>query len=622
MAFAFSTSTREVLEQVVREPRYRELARIPLFPPAEILLMLAVFSLLYLSTLMYLQGQLPALAMIAINGVLIYASFTPLHDATHRTVSSNRFVNDLLGTISCLPLIPGITTGIYRYLHLEHHRFAGDPLKDPDELFVSTHPALAIFLLPFPDIRWSIWYLRHWSARSNAERLEYCLAIAFYIGVHVVFLTSPYALEFFLCFMIPQRIGLGLVLYFFARIQHPEDVQWESAPFQTTVQIRCNPLSRILMLGQAVHCVHHLLPSVPYYRYHRAWEAGRHLFERQNIPQRGLFLTPPSPALPENVASRRIPVQVTAITPVAQDINAYELQALPGADALPAFTAGAHIDVVLAEGLVRQYSLSNSASDEGRYVIAVKCEHNGRGGSRTLHSTVQAGSQLIISEPRNNFPLNASAGETVLVAGGIGATPILSMAHTLWEAGQLFSLHLCAADETRLPFGESLSELPFADRISVHLGIRDNPQAFSAEAILGNYAQGKELYICGPAAFMASVIEAGRSAGWPDNALFSENFKPRALVATENVAFEVELAHSGKVLQVGEDEFLLDVLNKAKAGIPCSCTQGICGSCVTPVISGDIDHRDAVLSDEEREQGKKMCVCVGRARSGRLVLDI
>ena len=121
---------------------------------------------------------------------------------------------------------------------------------------------------------------------------------------------------------------------------------------------------------------------------------------------------------------------------------------------------------------------------------------------------------------------------------------------------------------------------------------------------------------------MASVIEAGRSAGWPDNALFSENFKPRELVAAKNVAFEVELAHSGKVLQVGEDEFLLDVLNRAKAGIPCSCTQGICGSCVTPVISGDIDHRDAVLSDEERQQGNKMCVCVGRARSGRLVLDI
>jgi ferredoxin-NADP reductase/fatty acid desaturase len=622
MAFAFSTSTREVLEQVVRGPRYRELARIPLFPPAEILLMLGVFAGLYFSTAMYLQGTLPLLVTIAINGVLIYVSFTPLHDATHRTVSSNRFINDLLGTISCLVLIPGITTGIYRYLHLEHHRFAGDPLKDPDEIFVATHPAWAIFVLMCPDIVWSVWYIRHWSSRSKAERLEYCACIAFYVGVHVVFLTSPYAMTFFLCWMIPQRIGLALVLYFFARIQHPEDVKWESAPFQTTVQIRCNPLNKVLMLGQAIHCVHHLLPSIPYYRYHRAWEAGRHLFDRQNIPERGLFWPATSITLPQNVANRRISVLVAAVTPIADDINAYELQAVSEGDALPAFTAGSHIDVVLGEDMVRQYSLCNAPSDSGRYVISVKHDQDGRGGSRTIHATLHEGSRLTISEPRNNFPLNADASDYVLVAGGIGATPILSMAHTLWEAGKTFSLHLCAADESRLPFGKSLDALPFAERITVHLGIRHNPQAFSAADILGPYSKGKELYICGPDAFMSQVTDAGRDNGWPDAAMFSENFKPREQSAAKNVSFEVELARSGKVLQVGEDEYLLDVLNSAKAGVPCSCTQGICGSCITPVVSGDIDHRDAVLSDKEREQGEKMCVCVSRARSGRLVLDI
>ena len=622
MSFAFSTSTREVLEQVVRGPGYRELARIPLFPPATILLILAVFSLLFLSISMYLKGHLPVLAVIPINGVLIYASFTPLHDATHRTVSSNRFVNDLLGTISCLVLIPGISTGIYRYLHLEHHRFAGDPLKDPDELFVSTHPLLAIFLLPFPDIRWSIWYLRHWNTRSTAERLEYCLCMAFYPGVHLVFLTSPYALEFFLCWMIPQRIGLGLVTYFFARIQHPEDVQWESAPFQTTVKIRCNPLSRVLLLGQAVHCVHHLLPSIPFYRYHKAWDAGKHMFERQNIPERGLFWPDASLALPESAAARRVSVRVTAVTSVAEEINAYELQALPGADALPAFAAGAHIDVVLADDMVRQYSLCNAPSDNGRYVIAVKCEQEGRGGSRALHTNVQAGSRLTISEPRNNFPLNTDARDYVLIAGGIGATPILSMAHALWEQDKPFNVHLCAGDNNKLAYGNSLSVLPFASQIAVHLDIRNNPQAFSVDEVLGDYLPGKELYVCGPEAFMAWVFEAGHNLGWPDNALFSENFKPRELVNATNTSFEVELARSGKVLQVGENEFLLDVLNRAKAGIPCSCTQGICGSCITPVISGDIDHRDAILSEKERQQGNKMCVCVGRARSGRLVLDI
>jgi len=622
MGFAFSTSTREVLEQVVRGPRYRELARIPLFPPAEVLLIVGVFAGLYFSTAMYLQGTLPLLLTIGINGVLIYASFTPLHDATHRTASSNRFVNDMLGTISCLVLMPGITTGIYRYLHLEHHRFAGNPQKDPDETFVATHPARAILVLAFPDIVWSRWYIRHWNSRAKAERAEYCGCIAFYIGVHVLFLTSPYAMTFFLCWMIPQRIGLALVTYFFARIQHPENVEWESAPFQTTVKIRCNPLTTVLLLGQAAHCVHHLLPSIPYYRYHRAWKAGRHLFERQNIPERGLFWPATDITLPEHLANPRLSVEVASITAVADDINAYELRALPGKGALPAFTAGAHIDVVLADDLVRQYSLCSSPSDSGRYVIAVKREPHGRGGSRTVHATLQEGAQLTISEPRNNFPLNTDANEYVLVAGGIGATPILSMAHTLWEAGKTFSLHLCAADEKNLPFGKSLQALPFAERITVHLGIRRNPQTFSTKDILGPYAQGKELYICGPEAFMSEVTDTGRGIGWPDTAMFSENFKPRERNAAQNTPFEVELARSGKVLQVGEDEYLLDVLNKAKAGVPCSCTQGICGSCITPVISGDIDHRDAVLSDAQRRGGKKMCVCVSRASSGRLVLDI
>ena len=622
MAFAFSTSTREILEQVVRGPRYRELARIPLIPPAEILLMVAVFGGLYFSTLMYLQGHLPVWATIAINGVLIYVAFTPLHDATHRTVSSNRFVNDLLGTISCLVLIPGITTGIYRYLHLEHHRFAGNPEKDPDEIFVVTPLPRGVFLLACPDIVWTIWYLRHWQSRSKAERLEFCCSITFYVAVHVVFLTSPYAMTFFLCWMIPQRIGLTLVLYFFARIQHPENVQWESAPFQTTVQIRCNPFTKVLMLGQAVHCVHHLLPSIPYYRYHRAWQAGRHLFEPQNIPERGLFRPAANITLPGQVANRRIPAQVVSVTAVADDINAYEMQALPGTDALPAFSAGAHIDVVLADDLVRQYSLCNSPADSGRYVIAVKREQDGRGGSRTIHTTLQQGSQLTISEPRNNFPLNTDASDYVLVGGGIGATPILSMAHALWQAGKPFSLHLCAADDSRLPFGASLQALPFAERITVHLGIRRNAQAFSAADVLGPYAQGKELYICGPDAFMSQFTAAGRDSGWPDTAMFSENFKPREQSAAANACFEVELARSGKVLQVGEDEYLLDVLNRAKAGVPCSCTQGICGSCITPVLSGDIDHRDAVLTDAERKEGRKMCVCVSRATAGRLVLDI
>lgn len=606
----------------MRGPRYRELACIPLIPPAEILLVVGVFAGLYFSTLGYVRGTLPLVLTITINGALVYVAFTPLHDATHRTVSSNRLVNDLLGTISCLVLIPGITTGIYRYLHLEHHRFAGDPERDPDEVFVSSHKALAILPLAFPDVVWSLWYLKHWHTRAKTERLEFCGCITFYLGVHLIFLTSPYAMIFFLCWMIPQRIGLALVTYFFARIQHPQDVMWESAPFQTTVRVRCNMLGKVLLLGQAVHCVHHLLPSIPFYRYHRAWAAGRHLFEQQNIPVRGLFRTPVSMPLPEPEATRKISVQVRSVTRVAQDINAYTLETASDAELLPPYEAGAHIDLVLGDNLLRQYSLCGDPADKAHYTIAVKRDQEGRGGSLAVHNTLREGSLLTISEPRNNFPLNLDANDYVLIAGGIGVTPLLGMAYTLWQMGRPFRLHLCAGDENKLPFGEFLQEFPFASCITIHLGIRSKPGTFSPSQVLGSYQRGRQLYICGPEGFMGEVVAAARDLDWPDTAMFSENFKPRERGNTENVSFEVEMARTGKVLPVGKDEYLLDVLNKAKAGIPCSCTQGICGSCITPVLFGDIDHRDAVLSDEQRRSGEVMCVCVSRAKSQRIVLDI
>ncbi|MEM6581134.1 MAG: fatty acid desaturase [Pseudomonadota bacterium] len=622
MAFAFSTSIREVLEQVVRTPRYQELARIPLIPTAEIALVAGVFIGLYLSTFAYLEGWLPWPLVIAINGVLIYASFTPLHDATHRTVSSNRIINDALGTLSCLVLLPGITAAIYRYLHLEHHRFAGDPSKDPDEIFVSSRPAVALFPLAFPDVVWSIWYVKHWRTRAPSERLEFCLCIAFYVAVHIVFLSSPYAFAFFVCWMIPQRIGLALVTYFFARIQHPEDVTWEAAPFQTTVKVRCGLISKVLLLGQARHCVHHLLPSIPYYRYHRAWEAGRYLFEQQNIPERGLFRSAGPVEIAASDTAAHLQVQVRSVSAVADDVNTYVLAAPPGGEPLPAVTAGAHVDVLLGDGLVRQYSLCGDPAESGRYQIAVRREDQGRGGSIKVHETLQEGSALTISAPRNNFPLNPEGREYVLVAGGIGVTPLLSMAYTLKRDDRPFVFHICASGEDRLPFGQRLQQFPFAGEIKVHLGIRREPESFWANAVLGNYRKGRTLYVCGPDPFMNTVVNAAHALGWPNSAIYSENFKPRERGAVENVAFEVQLSRSGQVLHVGEDEYLLDVLNRAKAGIPCSCTQGICGSCITPVVSGDIDHRDAVLSDDERASGKKMCVCVSRARSGRLVLDI
>ena len=402
MAISFEANARAVLEEVVQEREFQALTKIPVLAAMEVGLVMAAFGLFAASSYFYLLGQLPLLVMWTLNAVAVYMSFTPLHDATHRSLSSHRRVNDLVGTLSCLLLLPGITTRIYRYLHLEHHRYAGDKDRDPDEPFVSASTWQAVAVTAGLDVLWTRWYINHWRTRPISERIEFTAGIAFYIGVHIYFLNSPYAMQFFLLWMIPQRIGLFLVAWFFARIQHPEGVLWEHQPFQTTVRIICSRLADGLLLGQARHCLHHLAPSVPYYRYHAAWKIGQERFETQNIPTR-----------------------------------------------------------------------------------------------------------------------------------------------TLWAPGNDVELSVPSAPDTTKP------EVPAADK-----------------------------------------------------------------------AFEVEIASSGEILRVEADEFLIDVLHSAGYAVMCSCTQGMCGSCLTPVLSGEPDHRDFILSDEDHAANDLMTVCVSRAKSERLVLDL
>ncbi len=620
MNFAFSTSTREILEQVVREPRMRAMTTIPVFAPQTIGLIIAVYAVFATSTYLYLTGYLHVIPMMLINGVAIYGAFTPLHDGTHRSVSSNRRLNDLLGTISCLLLLPGVTTRIYRYLHLVHHRYAGDKDKDPDEIFVRTPWYLVPFVIPFPDIVWSTWYIRHWSTRPPGERFEFVCSMAFYIGFHVFWLTSPYAIEFFLVWMVPQRIGGFLVVYFFARIQHPAGVTWEAAPFQTTVHIPSNPVATVAMLGQCVHCLHHFLPTVPYYRYHRAWEAGRALFETQNIPVRTFFSPAREILLPASESRQWLVLEVMSVEDVALDTRSY-LLALPAGTrgTLPPFEAGAHIDVKTAGGLVRQYSLCGPPDDEQHYRITIKREREGRGGSNALHDELTMGTLVCVGVPRNNFPLVKDAAAYALFAGGIGVTPLLAMAHELHRQGKAFTLHLYAHSNERLPFAQSLGSLPFGGSTVTHVGEGEDKDFAS---VVGDWCEGRVLYVCGPTGFMTEVIEASRAHGWPDEAIHSETFVAREIEPSRNRPFEVELAKSGKTLQIAADEYLIDVLNANDCGIPCSCTQGICGSCLTPVLDGIPEHRDAILTDEERARGDQMCVCVGRAKGDRLVLDV
>lgn len=621
MGFTFATSTKEVLEQIVREPRFRSLTTIPLIAPMEIGLIVGAFTLFGISSALYLDGALPFPVMLLLNSFAVYASFTPLHDATHRTVSSNRRLNDLLGTLSCLLLLPGITTRVYRYLHLEHHRYSGDETRDPDEPFVSAAPWKLPFVLCGLDVMWSRWYIARWSTRPVGERREFALGLGFYILLHVAWLASPYALEFVLLWMIPQRLGLGYVAWFFAHIQHPKDVRWEQAPFQATVRVIASPLARILLLGQSKHHIHHLTPSVPYYRYHRAWDLGRHLFEQQQIPTRTLWSSSRDLQLPRRSESTWLEARVASVLEIADGVRRFEF--VPANDVVwPAFTAGSHIDVRTGADAVRQYSLCNSPAEENRYVIAVKHERDGRGGSHYLHTCVKPGDSLDISAPRNNFRLHDSCDDYVLFAGGIGLTPLLAMAHELHRLGKEFTLHICARNARAVPFRDHLTEFPFFDRIVTHFDDGDHDQRLDPGTAIGAYANGRALYVCGPGGFMSSLLDAARDHGWPTGAMYSETFVPPAIDGADNEAFEVELARSGKVLRIGADESLLDVLNANDCAVICSCTQGICGSCMTPVLAGEPDHRDAVMTDPERAANNQMTVCVSRAQGGRLVLDL
>lgn len=621
MGFSFTTSTKEILEQVVREPRFRALTTIPVVAPMEIGLILAAFALFGLSTSLYLNGSIPWLVMVGLSSFAIYASFTPLHDATHRTVSSNRRLNDFLGTLSCLLLLPGITTRIYRYLHLEHHRYTGDPDKDPDEPFVSSRGWQVPLTLAGLDILWTRWYIARWNTRPPSERTEFALSISFYVLFHIAWLASPYALEFILAWVVPQRLGLFYVSWFFARIQHPKDVYWEQTPFQTTVRVITNTFARLMLLGQANHHVHHLAPSVPYYRYHQAWELGKNRLQDQNIPTRLLFSESQDLTLEKIEPANWLEARVSSVKLVATDIRSYKLTPADSAD-WPGFTAGAHIDLCPTPNMVRQYSVCNSPTESNKYTICVKRDSQGQGGSEYIHSHLSVGDTIRISKPRNNFPLHGGYSDYLLIAGGVGITPLLSMAHQLANSRSKFTLHVCAKDSTSAGISTLTSELPFAHNVVHHSNNRQPGQGFNPKRALGTYTSGRVIYLCGPTEFMVWIQQAAEAQGWPSEAIYSESFVPAASPDQTNVAFEVQLARSGAVLQVGADESLLDVLNSHDCAVICSCTQGICGSCMTPVLEGEPEHRDAIMTDAERAKNDQMTVCVSRAKSSRLVLDL
>lgn len=315
-----------------------------------------------------------------------------------------------------------------------------------------------------------------------------------------------------------------------------------------------------------------------------------------------------------------IDVLVVARHDEALDICSFELAAAD-ASPLPAFSAGAHIDVHLANGLVRQYSLCNHPAERHRYLIGVLKDPASRGGSSSLHQQLEVGTRLLISAPRNLFALEHAARRSLLFAGGIGITPILSMAEQLAHSGADFQLHYCARSAQRAAFVQRLQASPFAERVSLHFDEQPDTALDIAPALAGP-RDDVHLYVCGPGGFMQHVLDNARAQGWKEQCLHREYFSAAPIDHSADASFAVKLASSGQVFQVPADRSVVQVLQDQGIEVPISCEQGICGTCLTRVLEGVPEHRDLFLTEDEQARNDQFTPCCSRARSPLLVLDL
>lgn len=302
------------------------------------------------------------------------------------------------------------------------------------------------------------------------------------------------------------------------------------------------------------------------------------------------------------------------------DIIRLRLAAADGAP-LPAFTAGAHLDLYLpGPDLWRQYSLCSDPACRDFYEIGVLRDPASRGGSVAVHEIAQPGARLTVEGPRNHFPLTEEARQTHLYGGGIGITPMLAMAARLHALGRPFTLHYCTRSEGVTAFRSVIAEAPWADRVRFHFDDSAAGQRLDPARDLPPPDAGTHLYVCGPQGFMDWLIHAAEGAGHAPGHVHREYFK--ADVDASGDTFEVIAERSGVTVTVGPDDSIARALARAGVRIEVKCEEGVCGTCVTDVLEGVPDHRDRFLTDDERSEGEMICACCSRAKGPKLVLDI
>jgi vanillate monooxygenase ferredoxin subunit len=321
------------------------------------------------------------------------------------------------------------------------------------------------------------------------------------------------------------------------------------------------------------------------------------------------------------MSSSAIQVRVARKRVEAVDICTIELVEANGAP-LPAFSAGSHIDVELPNGVTRQYSLCNDPSEGHRYLLGVLKDPSTRGGSKAMHEIVQEGDILQISPPKNHFALAHEAKRHLLLAGGIGVTPILCMAERLAVLDADFEMHYCTRSQDRAAFRERIGTSRFAEKVTFHFDDEEPAQKLDIPALLATPQPDTHLYVCGPKGFMDSVLSNARDAGWSEAQLHYEFFSADAVKSDADGSFQVKLASSGQIVMVAKDQTVVQALAAAGVEIPTSCEQGVCGTCVTRVLLGTPDHRDLYLMPDEQAKNDQFTPCCSRSLSPMLVLDL
>lgn len=620
---------REVINQVINDPDYKEISSVPLFSILQIGLIILAYALV-LSGIYFasIGGSLWITYPIIIFGTFV--AFTPLHDATHRAVSSHKLLNDLLGTLSGNLLLPFNSTSIYRYLHLSHHRYVGDKDWDPDEVVVgipTKYYPFGYVVLLVHDLLMFYWlFTKGWKRTPSRIRAMSIFSIIGNTLFHGAWLMSPYAYEYLVWFLIPNRLGNAYTSYAFAHLPHPEGMHWHDFPFQSTYNLKANKIFNWSLLGQENHAIHHFLPHIPWYKYFKVWDLANGAFQKEDIPVRKVFSKPDAQFKDKvkrnGIADQKpnLQVRVTSIRDVANGIKSFTFSPLNGNE-LPGFAAGSHINISLPSGKVRSYSLINPSFEKNKYQIAVKLEKEGRGGSKEMHELVKEGDAFQVSHPKNNFVLYEQVNKFILISGGIGLTPLLAMAHRLTEIDKHFELHICTRTIDEVPFQYELKNWTFAPNIEFHFD-KSGKSTIPLETVLAAPDDDTLVYVCGPSGFNRWIKNSAVEKGWTKSQIKEEVFSMNNSIISEPRSFELVLDKSGKTITVHKEESIIDALLLNNIQVDYTCLQGTCGTCITKVLEGEVDHRDAVLTEEQKISNDIMCLCVSRAANDTLTIEI